>query len=203
MLFINGNIQSFRECRFEFAPGCFAIGALKVRKFGENVYEDAAITSALQGQAGKCEMFSRCEVNNKMMHSMSYKRVTKRNTYTVFYVTENEEQCYGQVLYYFSNTPACNSVCSANCNFHIPTYWALIHKMPFSEISMLDFNHDDDSLKFPIAVKSPQICALKKPLPDAFHVIPISEILEVVSCVEFADDNVLFVSHTPNQIEKD
>lgn len=192
------------ECRHEFAPGYFAIGAKKVRTFGENVSEDASIRSALGGQIGKCDIFSRCEVNKKMMHSKSYKRVTKRNTYTICYVTETMQKCYGQVSYFFAHTPSCNSVCSNVCNFHIPTYWALICKLDFSESNRLNFSKDDANLRLPIAVKSPHICSLKKPIPNDFYVLPISKILEVVSCVDFDnDDNVLYVSHAPNQIEKD
>ena len=134
-----------------------------------NIHEDAAISVALQGQKGKCELFSRCEVNSKAIHSLSYMRVTKRNTYKICFLTAEHGKCYGQVLYYFANTPICNSLCANSCNYHSSTYWALVRKLCFSEIDTLNFN-EDDGLSFPL-LSNPHRFACSKGL---FQIILIS-----------------------------
>lgn len=178
------------------------IGALKNHELGQTPLEDNAILVALQGNVGNCKTFSRCQVNGKVEHSISYKRVLKRNNYTVCYKNIHGNISYGQVAFFLQNVPICDSLCVSNCNFHKPSYWAVILKLQSLDEahSVMNFNQEESDL--PIRVSHPEIC-LVKPCSEAVEAVLISHILDVLMFINIDDCNAAYVCHSPNKIEKD
>ena len=102
--------------------------------------------------------------------------------------------------FFLQNVPICNSSCIGNCNFHKPSYWAVILKLQrINEThSVINFNQEESNI--PVKVYHPEIC-LVEPCSEAIEVVPISQLLDVLMYIKF--DRNAYVCHSPNRIEKD
>ena len=74
------------------SQGINCIGAL--RYFEATSGEKNAIEQVLGGPVAKCFKFSRLDLRGDIIHSTSYKRVSKRNSYTV-QIHGKREVAYG------------------------------------------------------------------------------------------------------------
>ena len=119
---------------------CYLVGS--IHKSNVSVKEQVAIELVV-GKVNSLYKFQRLIFDDHLIHCREYKRVTKRNNYTVQYRSgHNKEISYGHVNYYVRCHLACPipSLCSANCVCKEPCYNAMISKLHTSSQMLRDYN---------------------------------------------------------------
>jgi len=148
-----------------------------------------------------CRSFKRVRIGGSVYHSLSYKRVTARNSYTVFFQNNGlhcDNLLVGQVDFYFQyKLPCSNSLsCSENCVCSVKNL-AFVRLLP----RVPEFTFIED----------PITCARGQQLTAVYSwehnsvtmVIPISAIKEKLVYMQCEDGGLAFVSRFPNRVESD
>ena len=150
------------------------------------------LVEKLIGKLESCFKFHRIILNNTIIHSKEYKRVTKRNSYTVKYVREGNN-CFGLITYFIKCSVKCPTpgFCTNCCPCHSPKSVAVIE-----ELHLLNEN-DVPSL---LIYRLPQIKLVKKG-EKTIHCCLISDIQDM--CFFIEADEIDFIFVFPNTIESD
>ena len=128
--------------------------------------------------------FTRLELNDRVIHSKMYKRVTKRNSFTVAY-KDGDGISYGQIEA-FVKTVGCPSY-----------HGAVVIPLEIVETEAICSLNQELNM---IPVDHIVIC--HPPNNDSCQVISLANILELCVCIHFNNEAV-FVAHVPNHFEKD
>lgn len=145
--------------------------------------------------------FKRVRICGSVYHSISYKRVTARNSYTILYDENGLHHCrdiwIGQVDFYFQyQLPCANTLsCTENCVCPVQNL-ALLRDLP----KVPDFNFVEDPVTNATGL---QISAVSLPELGSLKVVPISAIKEKLLYMHFDGDQIAFVSRFPNKVESD
>ena len=130
--------------------------------------------------------FTRLQVGNAIFHSKLYKRVSRRNTFTVAYSLNGSSSIsYGQIEVFFKAAVGTRVSCGAIVQ-------------PLS-IADQDLCKEHEVLGRPVS----HIIALRRPNRQFFVVVPLEDIIDVCVYMEFSDSEVHYVAHFPNHLEKD
>ena len=93
-----------RRCNyFKIDNAIYQIGRLKTVVLA--ACQKSALRDILHEAIGLVSMFSRCWIKGQIIHSKSYTKVTKRNSYTVKY--EDDGPKYGQVDMFIQHQSRC------------------------------------------------------------------------------------------------
>lgn len=148
----------------------------------------------LGGQTvSKCFKFSRLDLRGDIINSTSYKRVSKRNSYTIQFHGK-VEVAYGQVKYFAKVYKTCRDhvFCGHSCECKLPVYVAVINLF---ELSSIQLAHDDVT-----GATVPHIIPIKKET-NGLTAVQVSEIIQL--CVRIScQDDINFVCLFPNRFEK-
>lgn len=152
------------------APGINTVG-----KFSDPgpVFADRSIIEHIYPSITSMKLFKRLYMHGKIIQSKAYSRVTKRNTYTIFYSGRNGLS-YGYIKYFLK----------AFKNKDIE-YLAVVEKLKVKE------DHPLKDLTHVIPIENNSIIDVCKTI----------DILEV--CCSLSCNSGDFVAHFPNRIEKD
>ena len=84
----------------------------------------------LCGPIKKAYKFSRLMIEGRVYHSKSYKRVTKRNSYTICYTNQARQQCFGYARFYVKCFKACRipGFCDKDCVCRVPKYVVVLDR---------------------------------------------------------------------------
>ncbi|XP_070551310.1 uncharacterized protein [Ptychodera flava] len=139
--------------------------------------------------------YVRLRIGATIYHSKAYKRVFKRNSYTVIFKQEDIYQ-YGMIEYFMQVKPQCLCSDPYICDCQSRNF-ALIEKLQGrDDIDLLDGEHNLRKSTFHISVVSP-------PSND-FIIVDVTDILAKCICMNFQDiPDLVFIGHFPNRIESD
>ena len=149
--------------------------------------------------------FKRVQKNGSVYHSLSYKQVTARNSYTILFEDNDRDfsnMLVRQVHFYFQyKHPCSNSLsCAETCVCPVENL-ALIQVLP----NVAGFTITEDKITH---VSGLQFTATIPQAGDhtstikVIQVIPISAIKEKLVYMQ-CDEEVAFVSNFPNRVESD
>jgi len=130
--------------------------------------------------------FSRLQIGGATFHSRNYKRVTRRNNYTIAYQQGESSICsYGQIEVFF----VVRDYPKMNCGAVVtPLTVSSQHVCNISEVLGNPVTH---------------IVCLHKPNRKRFTVVPLRDIIDICVYMEFSDCNLGYVALFPNHIERD
>ena len=175
---------SSRTNRTSLKDDFYAIGALKKGKSTNADYEDDLLLFLGVESISDVTFFSRLQIGEAVFHSREYKRVSRRNNYTIAY-QQGDSICYGYIETFFSvrNNPrvACGAVIA-----------------PMS-MSGQHVCKSHEGLGSPIS----HIVCLHEPNKNQFTVVPLKDIIDICVYIKFSDCDVSYAAHFPNHIEKD
>ena len=110
-----GSYFSTRTNRTPLKDDFYAVGALKKGKSTNADHEDDLLLFLGVESISDVTFFSRLQIGEGVFHSRAYKRVSRRNNYTIGY-QQDDSICYGYIEAFFSvrNNPreACGAVIS-------------------------------------------------------------------------------------------
>ena len=130
--------------------------------------------------------FTRLQVGGAVFHSRLYKRVSRRNTFTVAYRQDNSPAIkYGQIEVFFKAPLGSRTSCGAVV-------------VPLSRTNQ-DICKQHEVLGRPVS----HIIALRHPNSHFFIVVPLEDIIDVCVYMAFSDSEVYYAAHFPNHLEKD
>ena len=90
-----GNFFSCRTNRKQLKEDHYAVGAFKKGMSGDMDYEEDLLSFLGVESVGEVSFFSRLQIRGAIIHSRSYKRVSRRNNYTVVYQEGNSKlKCF-------------------------------------------------------------------------------------------------------------
>ena len=84
----------------------------------------------LCGPIKKAYKFSWLMIEGRVYHSKSYKRVTKRNSYTICYTNQARQQCFGYTRFYVKCFKACRipGFCDKDYVCRVPKYVVVLDR---------------------------------------------------------------------------
>ena len=176
-------VLHFRSNRTPLKEGYYAIGAIKSNVLND-VYEDDLL--AVLGLESLCtvQYFTRLQAGSQVYHSRMYKRVSKRNSYTVAY-RKGRSIVYGQIEMYFC----------AGANAHLQ-HGAVIVPMPTAVKQCISEQNDILGIT-PVS----HIVVLNQPKQNQADIVSVDDIVELCVFIELSD--ITYVAHFPNRYEKD
>ena len=179
----------------QIAENCYAIGTIKRATL--TPVEHAAV-EAVVGHISTVHKFQRAVIHNHMVHCKEYKRMTRRNNYTIEY-SQAGALSYGHVQFFARCFLTCpNPVfCSANCVCKVPQHVAVIQKFRRNEDFIIARDqHTNASL--------PHIIPVFKDETMSLHVISLKQIVRLCFFIDCTHgNNTVFVGLFPNLYEKD
>ena len=95
-----GSYFSSRTNRTPLKDDFYAVGAMKKGKSTNAVYEDDLLFLGVES-ISDVTFFSRLQIGEAVFHSRAYKRVSRRNNYTIAY-QQGDSMCYGYIEAFFS-----------------------------------------------------------------------------------------------------
>lgn len=96
----NGNCFPFRTNRTHLKEDYYAVGALKQCRSADADYDDDLLRFLGMESISEVSFFSRLQIGGATFHSRTYKRVFRRNNYTIAY-QQGDSICYGQTEVFF------------------------------------------------------------------------------------------------------
>ena len=121
-----------------------------------------------------------------MFHSKQYKRVSRRNTFTVAYRLEGSPSLdYGQIEIFFRAPVGSRTLFGAVLK-------------PLSRASQ-SICKQHEVLGRPVS----HIIALHHPHRHLFVIVPLENIIDVCVYMAFSDSEVHYAAHFPNHLERD
>lgn len=144
--------------------------------------------------------FKRVRISGSVYHSLSYKRVTARNSYTILF--QDNDLCLnnlvvGQVQFYFQyKHPCSNSLsCAENCVCPVENL-ALIQELP----KVPGFTFTEDPITHASGLQFSAI--FPRDHAGIMKVIPVSAIREKLVYMQCGEE-IAFVSRFSNRVESD
>lgn len=175
----------YRKNRTHLKDNLYAIGAMKEGHLTPDM-EDEVLNSLGIDSFSSLKMFSRLQVGDKVIHSRRYKRVTRRNSFTVAF-REGPGVKYGQIETFFEAPKESRIL-----------YGAIV--LPMSESSdRLCKKHQV------LGILDGHIAPLNQlnPSISCATVIALTDIIEVCVLVKFSESQVCYAAHFANRFEKD
>ena len=140
--------------------------------------------------------------NGSVYHSLSYKRVTARNSYTIQFEDNDRnfnDMLVGQVHFYFQyKHPCSNSLSCAEICVSPVENLALIQVLP----NVPGFTITEDPITHASGLQFTAIIPQDGDNTSTIKVIPTSAIREKLVSMQ-CDEKVAFVSRFPNRVESD
>ncbi|XP_029203493.2 uncharacterized protein LOC114967602 [Acropora millepora] len=176
--------QTSKTNRTHLKEDFYAVGALTKGRATNTGYEDDLISILGVESLSDITFFSRLQIGEAVVHSKSYKRVTRRNNYTITYQKE-ESICYGQIEVFFVVRDDARMVCGA-----------VLSSMAVSSKQVC---------KSHMILGSPvsHIVCLRQPNRNRFTVVPLEDIIDVCVYMKFSDCDLGYAAVFPNHIERD
>ena len=164
----------------------YAVGALKSGScLTEPFEEDLQICLGLESLS-LVKYFTRLQIGGAVFHSRLYKRVSRRNTFTVAFRQEKSPSInYGQIEVFFKAPVGSKISCGA-----------VVY--PLSRANQ-DICSRHEVLGKPVS----HIVALHRPNRHCFIVVPLEDIIDICVFMAFSDSQVYYAAHFPNHLEKD
>ena len=183
-VFYLGNFFSCRTNRKQLKEDYYAVGALKKGKSGDMDCEEDLLSFLGVESVGEVTFFSRLQIRGAIIHSRSYKRVSRRNNYTVVY-REGNNTFYGQIEVFFvaKDVPR---MCSG----------AVVSRMSVSSQCLCE-KHDF------LGSTVTHIVCLHKPNRIRFTIVPLEDIIDVCIYMKFSDCDFGYAALFANHIERD
>ena len=147
--------------------------------------EDEVLSSLGIDNFTSVKFFARLQMRDKVIHSLTYKRVTRRNSFTVAYM---EGPCikYGQVKVFFQAPDESRIL-----------FGAVILPMKVNSREQLCEQHEF------LGKLDGHIVPLNQPKRSSCAVVSLDDIIDVCVFIKFSDSNVCYVTNFPNRFDKD
>lgn len=130
--------------------------------------------------------FTRLQVGGAVFHSRQYKRVSRRNTFTIAFRLETSPSInYGQIEMFFMAPVGSRT-----------SFGAVV--VPLSRVNQ-DICQQHEVLGRPVS----HIIALRQPNRHYFIVVPLEDIIDICVYMAFSDSTTYYAAHFPNHLEKD
>ena len=161
----------------------FAVGALKKGTPGAPFEDDLMLHLGVESI--ECiTFFKRLQFGDAIFHSQMYKRVSRRNNFTIAYSLGGCTS-YGQIEVFFLVGETSRMTCGAVIAPMSMFSGALCES---HEVLGNVVNH---------------IVPLHQPKKNRFDIIPLEDIIDVCLYIKFSDSEVGYAAHFPNHLEKD
>ncbi|XP_044167373.1 uncharacterized protein LOC122951430 [Acropora millepora] len=160
---------------------------------------ERAVVETLVGPVEQVYRFQRLLVGEQLIHSKSYKSMTRRNNYTVEFKPSsgNPSPCYGHILFYIKINLQCPnpSVCNDKCKCKKTLYYTLINVLkPNKNLVIANDVYTGATVPHLVPVIRGDNC---------ITAIPVEDIVQLCFYVDCGYDSTSFVGIFPNQYEKD
>lgn len=173
----------FRTNRTHLKDDFYAIGALRKGR-PDTPFEDDLLLFLGVESISDVTFFKRVQFGDAVFHSRMYKRVSRRNSFTVAYQKENGTR-YGQIEVFFVVPRDPAMTCGAVI---VPMLKSDQHICAQHEVLGSPIHH---------------IVALQQPNKNRFDVVLLEDIIDVCLYMKFSDSEVGYAAHFPNHFEKD
>ena len=173
----------FRTNRTHLKGEFYAIGALR-KGSPDMPFEDDLLLFLDVESISDVRLLNRVQFGDAVFHSRMYKRVSRRNSYTVAYQQE-EDTRYGQIEVFFvvSKDPV------ATCGAVIaPMAKSPQHVCECHELLGTTVQH---------------IVPIQNPSKNRFDIVLLENIIDVCLYMKFSDSDIGYAAHFPNHFEKD
>ena len=174
-----------RKNRTHLRDNMYAIGTLKEGHLTPDMEDEVLISLGIENFSS-VKMLSRLQVGDKIIHSLRYKRVTRRNSFTVAY-REGPNVKYGQIETFFTAPKE-----------SIMPYGAVVLPMSESKNQLCKQHQVLGILDGHIA----PLNQLNQSISCA-AVISLEDIIDVCVFIKFSDSPLCYAAHFANRIEKD
>lgn len=175
---------SCRTNRTHLKEDFYAVGALTKGRPNNADYEDDIIRILGVESVSDITFFSRLQIGEAVLHSKAYKRVTRRNNYTIAYQKE-ENILYGQIEVVFVIRDDIRMVCGA--------------VLSSLTVSRKQVCKSHEILGSPVS----HIVCLHQPNRNRFTVVPLEDIIDVCVYMKFSDCDLGYAALFANHIERD
>lgn len=173
-----------RSNRTQLSGHFYAVGAMRKGCLNPELEDDVLLSLGFDSLSS-IQFFTRLQAGDKVLHSRMYKRVSKRNTFTVAYKDSKSNVKYGQIETFFKAPNSCSRL-----------YGAVIRPM----VKM------GDDICEPHVVFGRQahhIVTVGQPAKHSCILISLEDILEVCLYIQFDGSNIGYAIHFVNHVEKD
>lgn len=161
----------------------YAIGALKKGTPGEPFEDDLLLFLGVES-IGCVTFYKRLQIGDAVFHSELYKRVSRRNSFTVAY-TKGKDTSYEQIQVFFLLKEDPRVTCGA-----------IIAPMSKSNELICESHVVLGSIV-------DHIVPLHQAKKNRFDIAPFEDIIYVCLYMKFSDSEVGYAAHFPNHFEKD
>ena len=179
-----GPCFSYKTNRTHLKDDFYAVGALNKGRSTDTDYDDDLLGFLGVESISDVTFFSRLQIADVVFHSRAYKRVSRRNNYTIAYWQEGSI-CYGQIEVFFFTRDERRMACGA-----------VVATMSMSGQRLCKWL---DILGSPVS----HIVCLHHPNRSRFAVVPLDEIVDVCVYMKFTDSDLGYAAHFANHIERD
>lgn len=164
----------------------YALGAVKSGSFMTEPFQDDLQSSLGLDSLSSVKFFTRLQAGSAVLHSKQYKRVSRRNTFTVAYrLDEHPSLEYGQIEVFFK-APVGSRISSG----------AVVKPLSRSSQCLCK---QHEVLGRPVS----HIISLRHPHRHLFVIVPVENIIDVCVYMAFSDSEVHYAAHFPNHLERD
>ena len=175
--------------------GIYAVGSFKY--YDMTGPEIAALLKTLNYAACSTTVkrFQRIRIGTSVYHSAEYKQVISRNSYTVLYQDKNVLH-FGQVKFYFQHHFCVNTDVDGSCG--TTSNLAMITELP------RETTHPS-IVRDPVTKATGFHLAVVKVSrePEVLVAVPLTNIFQKCTFIQFRDSDKAYISHFPNRWEKD
>lgn len=179
-------LHPYRRNKTHLRDDFYAVGALKHSTCKTEPFEDDLQAFLGLESLLSVKYFTRLQVGTAVFHSRLYKRVSRRNTFTVAYrQKESSSINYGQIEVFFKAPVDSKISCGAVV-------------LPLSRANQ-DICKQHEVLGRPVS----HIITLRHPSRHFFVVVPLEDIIDICVFMAFSDSEVSYGAHFPNHFERD
>ena len=183
----------------EKLPGtsnCSIVGNLRNYLF---TAVERAVVESLTGPVREAYQFFRLLVGEQLIHSKSYKSMTRRNNYTIKFKGSSGDSppTFGPILFYAKMYLRCPnpSFCGNSCKCRKPLFYALVNVLkPDQNLAIANDPYTGAIVPHLLPVIRSDNC---------ITAIPVDNIVQLCFYVDCGHDSTPFVGMFPNQYEKD
>ena len=178
---------SFRSNRTFLKDDFYAVGALKSGSSLTEPFEEDLQICLGPESLSQVKYFTRLQIGGAVFHSRQYKRVSRRNTFTVaFRQAKSPSMSYGQIEVFFKAPVGSRISCGAVV-------------VPLKSRANQHICNPHEVLGKPVS----HIVVLHQPNRQCFKVVPLEDIIDICVYMAFSDNQMCYAAHFPNHLEKD
>ena len=168
----SGNYFPFTANRTHLKDDFYAVGALKKGLPTDADFDEVLLTFLGIESLSEVTFFARLQIGGATFHSRMYKRVVRRNNYTIAYRQGKSCNCYGQIEVFFVVRDDPRMTCGAVVS---PLIVSSQHVCNIHEVLGNLVTHN--------------VC-LYKPNRKRFTVVSLGDIIDICIYMEFSDCNL-------------